>query len=597
MVVFGGEENNISLNDLSLFDIEKNQWLEVKNELKVNNNISPRSFHCSTVLKNKLYIYGGYQIEFLCLIEILIFDFNNFLPGKYQSIEVTSFNFNNFSSPFPYPRWGCSLVGYGNNLLLFGGRNKIDFNDIWLYDTYKNKWIEIFTPKNETPKGRRKQSMAIDEENKILFVSGGYDGQYLNDIYFMNLKDMSTITQANQEFSQWVNNPKFSDFEMKYKSLTFYCHRPLFFKRIPIEDITQSNIILEIFNGKKEKENGVLNLTCLEDQNDNNLNLNLKIVSLFLEFIYSGRFPHYISIEEFKGIYYICKFLRLRKLIEKYLFNFLKNNLNDFFAEKKYSIHNFVWLNFTEAEKIMNFLNSDFLFYQFPNEIILPNNGNSIDITPFLSFQLYMFSFDINNNDTLNTIPKNIFKNLKDFIDNDYLPEIENSDITELLDLLFYSDFLSINFLFSKIEEVLFEYIDIKNACVLLPIAYFCNSQILVYKILEILKEENINVDVLIPSYEKLIGHKKTNELISFIQQKIKDRESFYSINEINNNIKMKIRGFTKGVVFLDRLSEKLRFQIFCAFYNSNTLINLANTNDVSNVPTPLNNYSNNFKN
>ena len=58
MVVFGGESQNGSLhNDLWLYDITQDRWIE----LTVNDTTKPPPVteHAATVVDDKLYIFGG----------------------------------------------------------------------------------------------------------------------------------------------------------------------------------------------------------------------------------------------------------------------------------------------------------------------------------------------------------------------------------------------------------------------------------------------------------------------------------------------------------------------------------------------------------
>jgi hypothetical protein len=110
-------------------------------------DISPRAFHSSVVVENKLYAFSGCSnYEYDCLDELIEFDFSDFNFDYTNSIKYKNlYNNDNklIRNRWPFPRWGSTLSVYKDNLVLFGGRNKIDFNDIWFFNLKSLEWRPV----------------------------------------------------------------------------------------------------------------------------------------------------------------------------------------------------------------------------------------------------------------------------------------------------------------------------------------------------------------------------------------------------------------------------------------------------------------------
>jgi len=70
---------------------------------------------------------------------------------------------------------------------VFGGFNvSHDLNDLWRFDIKKNQW-RVIVPRSDLPPARDRHSMV--STNKNLYVFGGYNGNFLNDLYSYNFAE------------------------------------------------------------------------------------------------------------------------------------------------------------------------------------------------------------------------------------------------------------------------------------------------------------------------------------------------------------------------------------------------------------------------
>ena len=86
----------------------------------------------------------------------------------------------------PSTRWGhSSVVTPDQKLLIIGGRNDIDVNEIQCFDPDTNIWkkLKITAP---LPKPRRRHSCVCLSGSLVMF--GGFDGDFYNDVNVLDLK-------------------------------------------------------------------------------------------------------------------------------------------------------------------------------------------------------------------------------------------------------------------------------------------------------------------------------------------------------------------------------------------------------------------------
>ena len=318
MFVFGGEEsynkNNNLIFDALLLNFETLKWSKLN--YPNSNKLNKRKYHCScNVNQYKVYIYGGYCDNYNCLNSMLIFDFCNI-----NNINVKEINFDNFIyNVFPFPRWGCSINFYNGKLFIFGGRNKIDFNDLWMFDIQSEKW-EKLDSLTETPISRRRQVSFIYKN--ILFISGGFNGyEFLNDLYFSNLNLL-------YPFISYSNNPIFSDIN---RNLNMNLLLNNLSKCYPEFKLLFDNHIIE-----KQYYENLNSIPFFRFKNNSDL-IPSKIFNIFSNFIQNKL----ISYDNQFEIENLCIFIESLFYADFYcfisLYNELENNIIKIIKMNKYS--------------------------------------------------------------------------------------------------------------------------------------------------------------------------------------------------------------------------------------------------------------------
>jgi len=88
-------------------------------------------------------------------------------------------------------------------LIILGGRNESDINDVHTFDTDKLEWtlIEVGHPQ---PKPRRRHSTIFVSNCLVMF--GGFDGEFFNDLNVMDMSKVSTPQDTEIEFSSLVDS-------------------------------------------------------------------------------------------------------------------------------------------------------------------------------------------------------------------------------------------------------------------------------------------------------------------------------------------------------------------------------------------------------
>lgn len=88
-------------------------------------------------------------------------------------------------------RWGHSSVVFDNKIYVFAGRFSSDLNDVLVIDVKTNslKGLKIAGNSNENPKPRRRHCAAFVGSCMVIF--GGFNGEYFNDLYYINVLELS----------------------------------------------------------------------------------------------------------------------------------------------------------------------------------------------------------------------------------------------------------------------------------------------------------------------------------------------------------------------------------------------------------------------
>ena len=86
-----------------------------------------------------------------------------------------------------------------DKLIILGGRNEQDINDIHCFDIKSKSWkeIEIGHP---IPKPRRRLSSILVSKSLIMF--GGFDAEFYNDLHALNLDYLSNQALIKKKAEQ-----------------------------------------------------------------------------------------------------------------------------------------------------------------------------------------------------------------------------------------------------------------------------------------------------------------------------------------------------------------------------------------------------------
>ena len=115
-------------------------------------------------------------------------------------------------------------------MFVFGGRNSEDLNDLYSFDTETQIWKKHSFENGPTP--RRRHSCAF--VGRALFVFGGFDGNFFDDLYMLNVEPFqlpSPKCTYFEDLSSMVNNPDLSDFTFQLNGESIYAHKELLLYR------------------------------------------------------------------------------------------------------------------------------------------------------------------------------------------------------------------------------------------------------------------------------------------------------------------------------------------------------------------------------
>ncbi|KAI8336260.1 hypothetical protein BC941DRAFT_377122 [Chlamydoabsidia padenii] len=160
-----------------LLNLSTNRWVRSS-----SHHIHERSGHSMVSNNNILYIWGGKRSSKVYLNDMCIVQVRN---GKYAGYRCITF----LPELAPTSRSNHCSVMVDNKIFIFGGGNHQQlFNDIWSYDIQKNTWYCIpatgFIP---SPR----HYCAVSLVNGVIYVHGGINehGQEIQDLYGFKIKN------------------------------------------------------------------------------------------------------------------------------------------------------------------------------------------------------------------------------------------------------------------------------------------------------------------------------------------------------------------------------------------------------------------------
>uniref|UniRef100_A0AC34R7A6 Kelch domain-containing protein 3 n=1 Tax=Panagrolaimus sp. JU765 TaxID=591449 RepID=A0AC34R7A6_9BILA len=163
MFIFGGFEYSSSLfsNDVYEFSFESSTWKTVRTSGKTP---SPRDFHASCVVGNKMYVFGGRgddNDEYYC-DKLFYLD----LDTKIWAVVETK-------GDIPKGRRSHTIWNHQDKLYMFGGfesKNDSHFNDLYRFDPTSSTWTRILAD-GQSPCPRRRHCACLVDHR--VFIFGG----------------------------------------------------------------------------------------------------------------------------------------------------------------------------------------------------------------------------------------------------------------------------------------------------------------------------------------------------------------------------------------------------------------------------------------
>eukprot|EP01112_Ceratiomyxa_fruticulosa_P022107 TRINITY_DN8008_c0_g1_i1.p1 TRINITY_DN8008_c0_g1~~TRINITY_DN8008_c0_g1_i1.p1 ORF type:complete len:457 (-),score=49.18 TRINITY_DN8008_c0_g1_i1:345-1715(-) len=177
VILFGGTPDGSSgLSDLHIFDVDTNQWSvpEVRGNLP-----SGRYRHSAVVIKNCMYVFGGYRSK--CLDDLHILDLHTM---TWFQPEVRG--------NLPSARSSHSVVVYGKKMVLFGGSGHKYSNDVYTFDTETYTWEKEGT--TGTIPSERWCHTACAFGKNMYVLGGSNDKRKDNKVYILNMETMEWTT-------------------------------------------------------------------------------------------------------------------------------------------------------------------------------------------------------------------------------------------------------------------------------------------------------------------------------------------------------------------------------------------------------------------
>jgi N-acetylneuraminic acid mutarotase len=132
----------------------------------------PTSYHSSTFISNKMYVFGGLGERNQALSnEIYVLNQDAFLWWYKPRIDTAK----------PKARYGHTMVAINTTLHLFGGRDDTDvFNDYFMLNTDDLEWHEISVADAPSP---RYHHSAVVHDHRVYIFGGTNGSQYFNDLF------------------------------------------------------------------------------------------------------------------------------------------------------------------------------------------------------------------------------------------------------------------------------------------------------------------------------------------------------------------------------------------------------------------------------
>lgn len=245
IIIYGGyNTEGLLLNDVNLYDTRLQQWsnpilrkyccddfgdvfdiLGFDSDFLLPLGTKPyksdfpvaRAEHVGVSVSEKMYIFGGVTKNYGYANDLYSFD-----PFKLAWRKIS-----NNEGDMPRRRASASAVSgmTDHTFYMFGGRSTfgsdldtprgiIGLNDLWSYNTRRNRWDEMSIPNDNRPSGRQHAAISMFEEK--IFIFGGIDPSSnitFNDVWVFSLalktwdKLSSSMISSKGEFYDGLSPP------------------------------------------------------------------------------------------------------------------------------------------------------------------------------------------------------------------------------------------------------------------------------------------------------------------------------------------------------------------------------------------------------
>lgn len=168
MIVFGGWNGIDYFNDVCVLSLGINRYWKTPH---CSGDIPEKRYgHSSVVFKDKMYIYGGKDV-------------NERYSNELYELNLLDYKWTNLSSTTLLPRMFHTCVMWDTSLYVFGGWNDEIESDIIEINFTHKKWQIVKTYGDCAPK-RYSHCSAIVKETMI--SCGGHNGKMLQDMYLFD---------------------------------------------------------------------------------------------------------------------------------------------------------------------------------------------------------------------------------------------------------------------------------------------------------------------------------------------------------------------------------------------------------------------------
>ncbi len=173
-----------NFNDLTVLHLE----LMLFEKLEAKNSPQPRCHHTANIVRSKMYVFGGCQIDQykkLFFNDVQVIDLKDHQNLEWNELKI--------DSKAPCPRYGHIALGYGENLIIHGGKatqgefsfKEKYFSDIWILDIKASLWFSLDYDK--APILRAHHAGIVWENNMIIF-GGKSECKGLNNLSYKIFK-------------------------------------------------------------------------------------------------------------------------------------------------------------------------------------------------------------------------------------------------------------------------------------------------------------------------------------------------------------------------------------------------------------------------